>query len=570
MDDDLETADKLVENIKGLERPSDLRKRAKHFEESRDEWKRRNAEKRTEKQVLMTRNSRLEHRLKRQQDEIWALEKNIKNAEKLLEALQNENIIKDGEIEALKKTQIIALQEASNAKRVKQHQYPILLIYLVISFLLYAIAFRAIERIFLAIKNCNIPIFEYFNFQPSWKSAQLWFLRYGLYKLTRAKEKADDWIIILDFKVQAGFQKCLIVLGVRWSTLAIKQKERGSFDVHHEDFEPIALVPMLSSNGEKVAQILAETSSKTGPFMQIVADHGTDVNKGIKLYCKDHKETVNTYDIVHKVAILLKKELEDDEVWKEILKLIKDTKQMTKQSKEVFLSPPRQREKARFMNADIMIDWLQELLFLLHNGKDVPYLDKNKLQDKFGWVFQYRDTIEEYAIMIDIIRFGRHQIRTEGLHRRSHVVFFRKMKIEFADFFEARKKDLLHSQNKKRAFKLAKSIFEFLKQEGMQVPFERTMLGSSEGIESIIGREKIIVERTKATKSITKGVLAIPAMAGKSDYFDIENALKTVSVKDLEEWEDMWIGKSDLSKRREVFDDYAESESLSFSEENSG
>jgi hypothetical protein len=415
--------------------------------------------------------------------------------------------------------------------------------------------------------NCKIPIFEYFNFLPSWKSAQSWLLRLGLYKLTRVKEKANDWIVILDFKVQAGFQKCLIVLGIRWSELVIQQKTRGSFTVNHEDFEPLALVPMTSSSGEKVAQVLEEVSLKTGPFMQTLADHGGDVKKALEMYCEKHTETVNTYDIVHKVANLLKKELENDETWKTIIQLITNTKQKTKQSPEACLSPPKQRDKARFMNADILIDWLQDVLWFLHNGKEVPYLDKDRLRDKIGWVLQYKDTIEEYVIMIEVIRFARDLIRTEGLYKYSHVDFFYKMKEEYADFFHNRKK--VKNKNGKRSIHLAKKIFDFLKQEGRRVPRGKRMLGSSEGIESLIGREKIIIERTKATNSITKGVLAIPAMVGECNQDCIEEALKNVSIKDLKDWEEAFIGKSDLSKRKEMFSNKKKCEKVFIDKPNS-
>ncbi len=47
------------------ERPSDIRKQVKHYQESRDEWKQRNAEKRTKIQALMTDKKRLGERLQK-------------------------------------------------------------------------------------------------------------------------------------------------------------------------------------------------------------------------------------------------------------------------------------------------------------------------------------------------------------------------------------------------------------------------------------------------------------------------------------------------------------------------
>jgi hypothetical protein len=443
-------------------------------------------------------------------------------------------------LKSLKKTQAITIQETENKCKARLHQYPISLVVFAVMLILSAIAFRAVERVFIVMEKSKIAIFEYFSFQPSWKSVELWFLRFGLYKLMRAKVRATDWIVLVDFKVQAGYQKCLIVLGVRLSTLMSKLEKRHSLDVCHEDFEPLALQPMSSSSGEKVAAVLEEISAKTGPFLQVLADHGGDVNKGIKIFCSKYKDTVNTYDIVHKVAILLKNMLEKDEIWMRILKLITEAKQTTKQSQEACLSPPKQREKARFMNADILVDWLQEIFTFLYIEKEVPYLDKNKLIAKLGWVLEFKDTIQEYGEMIDVIRLARHQIRTDGLHPRSHVVFFRDARKQF-------------SALKARPFSLAKNIYFFLKKEGHQIPKGKKLLGSTEGIESIIGRQKVIVERTKATSSITKTVLAIPGMVGEISHSIIKEALESVSVKDLHNWEMEFIGKSDLSKRKEVF-----------------
>ena len=435
---------------------------------------------------------------------------------------------------------MLIAQTTVNEDKAKQHQYPTSLVSLVIDFILSTISFRAVERIFLIIKNSAIPIFQFFNFQPSWKSAELWFLRIGLYKLTRVKEKAKDWIVILDFKVQAGRQKCLIILGVRLSTLVNKFKERGSFDIHHEDFEPLAVMPVDSANGQHVGQVLEDISKMTGEFLQLIADHGSDVNKGVRLYCSNHSSTVNTYDTMHKVAILLKNELEKDDVWKEIIRLITETKQTTKQSSEACLSPPKQREKARFMNADILIDWLQEMLDFMITSPEVAYLDRNKIKEKLGWVLEFEDIIEEYILMIEIIRLARHQIRTEGLHRGTQVIFFRKLRNQYKSL-------------RGRPLNLAKEIIKFFKKEGMQIPAGKIFIGSSEGIESVIGRQKTIAERTKATNSITKNVLGIAAMVGASGPALVKEALEAISVKMLEEWEDQWIGKSDLSKRREIF-----------------
>ena len=42
-----------------------------------------------------------------------------------------------------------------------------------------------------------------------------WTLKIGYYELFHQKEKADDWIILLDHSIQFGQEKIFTVLGIR-------------------------------------------------------------------------------------------------------------------------------------------------------------------------------------------------------------------------------------------------------------------------------------------------------------------------------------------------------------------
>lgn len=388
--------------------------------------------------------------------------------------------------------------------------------------------------------GCKL-ISNFFNFEPSWKSIHNWLLKYGLYKLTRIKEKADDWIFFVDFKVQAGCQKCCLVLGARLSDLLIKKKARGNFCLTHEDVEVLGIELMEKSCGEHVFEILEKITMETGPAMQIIADHGADVNKGIRIYNSHHNKTVNTYDITHKLACLLKKELDNDDEWQGIVTQINDTKQKTKQSTEACLAPPRMADKARYMNIDIQVDWLEEIIILL-SSEYPDYLDKERLEKKVGWVLVHSDAILEYVEIKTIIQKTRNLIRNEGLHWKSYIDLFKLLKAVFSDTGLC-----------VRALRFAKSTIKFLKAEGRAIPREKTLLGSSEIIESIFGKYKQVEERIKATKSITPCILTIGAIVGKQTSEDVLKALQTITMKKIYEWKEQWIGKSDLCKRREVF-----------------
>lgn len=364
-------------------------------------------------------------------------------------------------------------------------------------------------------------------------------LKFGLFKLTKKKEVANDWIILIDFKVQAGSQKCCVILGVRLSELMKKREIRENLCLTLEDMEPLRIELMEKSSGEKVAEILEDITKEIGPAMQVIADHGGDVNKGTRIYCEAHKETINTYDITHKLACLLKSEVKDDEAWNEIITLMNDSKLKTKQSPEACLSPPRRTEKARFMNADMQIDWLEEMVHLLK--EELPnFLDIKRVKDKLGWVLRFEETIEVYVEIAVIIRESRNLIRNEGLHRQSYVELFKLLRKKFSDKLSS------------RALNFAKKVVEFLKAEGRRIPHGKVFLGSSEIIESLFGKYKQIEERTKATKSITASILSIAAMLGSNTAEMVSGALTTISMKTIQSWRKKWIGKSDLAKKLEL------------------
>lgn len=83
---------------------------------------------------------------------------------------------------------------------------------------------------------------------PAVETCIQWEMKLGLHKLTRPKAKADDWVWIADHVVSKGMYKCLVVLRVRMSQLEKKQ----ILTISMSDVEPIAIVPMKTSNGNLI------------------------------------------------------------------------------------------------------------------------------------------------------------------------------------------------------------------------------------------------------------------------------------------------------------------------------
>ena len=106
-----------------------------------------------------------------------------------------------------------------------------------------------------------------------------------------------------------------------------------------------------------ILEKLNNLAERVGTPVQIISDWGSDIKKGIDLYRIDNPAVIATYDITHKTANLLKKELLPDERFQSFLRQCSLTRQRVQQTKLYFLIPPRQRTKARYHNVDILIEW---------------------------------------------------------------------------------------------------------------------------------------------------------------------------------------------------------------------
>jgi hypothetical protein len=175
-----------------------------------------------------------------------------------------------------------------------------------------SISLRGIEKVF---KLLNEDRSEK---TPSCTGIRKWLGRVGVYELNREKEQRKDWIFIVDFTIELGKQKALVVLGVSQEHfLEVVNEHRG---LSHNDVEVLGLEIMNSTKGELIEQQLDKISKKVGVPIQIVADNGSDLARGIKLYQQKHPELIYTHDVTHAMALLLKSQLDSDDRYQSFVK----------------------------------------------------------------------------------------------------------------------------------------------------------------------------------------------------------------------------------------------------------
>lgn len=366
----------------------------------------------------------------------------------------------------------------------------------------------------------------------SYYSVRLWLLRLGLYRLSRPKTQADDWMWIADHTMQLGERKCLIILGIRQS--AWDDQDRV---LSHEDVDLIDLVPVTESNGKVVYRQLQAAAVKTGVPRAIISDHGGDLHAGIERFRRAHPTTAWLYDIKHKTACLLKHALEHDASWQGFVAKVHRFKQQVSLTELAALAPPQQRSKARYMNADVLVDWARESLLTLDHPQAMRKagLKVRQVEEKLGWLRKFAQPVRRWGEMLAVIGAAEHYVRHEGIHAQA------------AEELAA----VLPKSTIPAVKQLRKQLLEFITVEGQQAKEGERLLGSSEVLESIIGKFKQVAGE-RGQHGLTGMVLSIGALVGTQAVETVQAAMTEITTHDVWNWCRTHLGATVQSVRQRI------------------
>jgi hypothetical protein len=367
---------------------------------------------------------------------------------------------------------------------------------------------------------------------PVANTGRMWLLRIGLYEVTRPKEVADDWILIMDHTVQIGTTKILLVVGCRLSAW----RERGR-PLGHQDLQVFALKPVGKSDTAIVEGQLEDLCKQTGIIPRaILSDEGSDLKGGIKAFCEKHPTTAPLLDIAHQAANQLKHELEADDRWKTFFTRMGESKQRLVQTPLAHLLPPTPRAKARYMNVRELVVWGRKALRYLDN----PYpivgqpVDRAALEAKLGWLADYREALSEWSELSAVVGTTLRYVRREGYHQGAA---------------EALAPQLAGCGQSAMCSRLAAALVEFVKSQSASARAGERLYGSSECIESLIGKGKQL-ERQQSKSGFTKMILAMAAAVIRPAGEYVTEALARVKTTDVIAWCREQLGDSLQSKRR--------------------
>jgi hypothetical protein len=375
-----------------------------------------------------------------------------------------------------------------------------------------------------------------FKKTPHFTTIRQWVLKKGYYQVVcRTFEKAKDWCAIFDLTVEAGAVKCLLVLGVRLQSL----KDRDCFNLSHHDTEVLGIYFTINSTGQFVNESLKDAEKKIGnPFACLLSDQGSDVTKGASIYQSSSESTIVVHDISHKIAIILERELKSDPKWKIFCDHLSVTKSKVQQTADLAaLMPPKLRSKARYMSADVLLNWVERF----QNSKKLGYLNsipQERLNEYFGWLDHLTIHIECWKQMIAVGEIVKSVIAKKGFSHKTYQEL----------------EDLLNEQFAEPAPKVIDFIdaaMNVVWDEAEQLKRKQVVLGDGRVIESIFGKFK--QSSSSQLQGISIGALGIATFMASNEPGEVKEAMEGTTIEQVINWGKKHIGNSLASLRRKFF-----------------
>ena len=356
---------------------------------------------------------------------------------------------------------------------------------------------------------------------PSYQAGLLWVKKVGYYQLQKPKEKADDWIIIVDESIGVGQEKVLVVLGIR------RSKVEFGRPLKIQDLEPLLVKSKERWTGEMIAGQLRIVKEQIGNVLYAVTDSCSTLKKGLRM-----AEINHTYDLTHSIAIALERIYKKDDDFKEYTHKMGQMRIKLCNSKYAHLIPPNQRSKSRFLNIDIISSWGIKALKALETTTI-----STEEREQLLWVKEKQPLIEEMNNIINVIKQISILLKTNGLSKKTKrkcISVLKQCKTGKMKFFR-------------------EHMIKYLEDNILNIQKRgEHLLCSSDVIESTFGRYKNEISKNPMS-GITDLALIIPALTINLSSEEIKKAIDYSTAKQLKQWNKENLCESLSVKRNLVF-----------------
>lgn len=356
---------------------------------------------------------------------------------------------------------------------------------------------------------------------PSFSTTKLWVKKIGYVKLTSPKEKADDWILILDESIGIGQEKVLVILGIRQSNIDFTRP------LKLQDMEPLLVKSSEKWTGHDIGQELKIIKEKLEGVIYAVTDGGSSLKLGLK-----NAGINRVYDITHAIAIFLDRIYRNDVVFKGFTHNAGQMRFKLCCSKSAHLIPPNQRSKSRFLNIDILSKWAITALNA-YNSNKLSNEEKKQLE----WIKEIDCFVKEMDLLISKIQDISIILKNEGLSKETKGKCIK----------------LLKNFKKERLLEFKKHMIKYLNENTICITkHKEKLLCCSDVIESTFGKYKNELSKNPMC-GITDLVLIIPAFTASLTPEWVKEAIDSCTVKDIQKWNKENLCASLLTKRKTAF-----------------
>ena len=374
------------------------------------------------------------------------------------------------------------------------------------------VSFRSVPRILQVFQ----PLLRAVVRIPHFTSVIHWTLRVGIAIFKQVSTIAEPWVAIIDCSIDIGTRKALVVLRVRLSALQNKQGAIGP-----RDCECIGLEISHTWNGPLVSAALTKIFEKAGIPRAIVKDGGSDLNKGVKLFCaeKPERNICIVDDVGHFAANALKALFAKSRPFIAFLKTISQVAAKIRQTDLAWLLPPRLRSKGRFQGITEVAKWARKILDLIGaKGKAEDKPDIGKARKAFAGLAKLRPFLNRFCHTCSIIELFLELMKTGGLNETTYI--------EANDVLA---KLPQRSLVRKRLSTWLEKHIKFHRALAIgQLP----LLVSTDAIESLFGIFKTVVQRNPQAE-LNRLIYVIPLLCGNYSYSDIDHALNRCSHAEM-------------------------------------
>jgi len=378
------------------------------------------------------------------------------------------------------------------------------------------VSFRSVSKIFLAMNmsfNLSLRV-------PSHATVLNWVKKQGI---ANFRDKAffdnEKWILIVDESIQFGNKKLLAVLAVPAS------KQNLGRALTYKDLVPLVL---KASESWKANEIESEIRSciDLEQVLHVVSDNGGNLMSCCNLLGKKHIE-----DVGHKLSWIIKEVFEGQDEFEAYTKKLSGLRAKLSMSKYAHIVPPNQRIMSRFMNLPPLFHWGNRILKLL----DKKQLSEQEIE-KVGFVTEYRDLVTQTNQLLCTINKIQKTLKTKGL---SKVTANQCLSLL----------DNIKDEHGKKVVAMIQTYFEDTLQK---MPDQKTIICSSDIIESCFGKYKSIVKANKSV-GITDLCLCIPSLMSIGSQSQTQEAMTKIKTKHIKDWKDKNIGETLYAKRNSLF-----------------